>query len=58
MVEQSEVTFGDLNTSWEQSDNLSNLIVVPLDETEYKLIHENYRSIMKTRGISKKYCRI
>tara|TARA_Y100001970_G_C14040150_1_gene753279 strand:+ start:177 stop:788 length:612 start_codon:yes stop_codon:yes gene_type:complete len=61
-MEKSEEIVVDLNNNkvtypiWEQSDNLSNLIIVPLDETEYKLKHENYIEVNseETRGISKK----
>ena len=41
---------------WEPSDNLSNLVVVPLEETNHKLLTENYLQFttQETRGISKK----
>jgi len=41
---------------WEPSDNLSKLVVVPLEETNHKLLTENYLQFttQETRGISKK----
>ena len=41
---------------WEPSNNLSKLVIVPLEETEHNLIHENYIQFKskETRGISKK----
>lgn len=41
---------------WEPSDNLSKLVIVPLEETRHKLINENYLQFNseETRGISKK----
>ena len=41
---------------WEPSENLSNLVVVPLEETNHKLLTENYLQFttQETRGISKK----
>ena len=41
---------------WELSDNLSKLVVVPLEETNHKLLTENYVHLttQETRGISKK----
>jgi len=41
---------------WEPSDNLSKLVIVPLEETEHKLKHEHYIEFNseETRGLSKK----
>jgi len=41
---------------WEPSDNLSKLVIVPLEDTEHKLVHDNYIQFNteETRGVSKK----
>lgn len=41
---------------WEPTNNLSKLVIIPLEETQHILLNENYIhfTTSETRGISKK----